>query len=98
MSADPQTGPVPGPQEGPPHLAWHHASADEVVAYWKTDPERGLDEDEANARLARVGPNRLPEEPPDPVWKKLYAQVSDFTVLALLGAAAIAAGLGLFAP
>jgi Ca2+-transporting ATPase len=39
----------------------------------------------------------LPEEPPEPVWRKVVAQVSDFTVLALIGAAAIAAGLGLFA-
>jgi Ca2+-transporting ATPase len=69
-----------------------------VVAYWKTDTEKGLSETDAAERLAKVGPNRLPEEPPESVWAKLYGQVSDFTVLALIGAAAIAAGLGLFAP
>src|SRR5258706_6323842 len=53
---------------------------------------------EAGERLVRVGPNQLPEEPPEPWWKKLYEQVSDFTVVALIGAAAIAGGLGLFAP
>ncbi len=93
-----EPGLVPGRSEGPPQLAWHHATAEEVAAYWKTDVETGVSDEEAVARLAKVGPNRLPEEPPESVWAKLYGQVSDFTVLALLGAAAIAAGLGLFAP
>ncbi|MDB4965020.1 MAG: Lead, cadmium, zinc and mercury transporting ATPase [Myxococcales bacterium] len=53
---------------------------------------------EAADRLVRIGRNRLPEEPPEPWYRKVVAQVSDFTVLALIGAAAIAAGLGLFAP
>src|SRR5690349_14156783 len=92
------SGLVPGRAEGPPQLAWHHASPAEVAGYWKTDLEKGLAADEAAARLAKVGPNRLPEEPPESVWVKLYGQVSDPTVLALIGAAAIAAGLGLFMP
>jgi Ca2+-transporting ATPase len=79
-------------------LAWHHASADEVASYWHSDLRDGLSADEAGERLVRIGRNRLPEEPPQPVWRKVLAQVSDFTVLALIGAAAIAAGLGLFAP
>jgi len=92
-------GPTPQPPHGaPPRLAWHHASADEILAYWQADPKSGLTDAAAADRLAKVGPNRLPEEPPEPWWKKLWAQVSDFTVLALLAAAAIAAGLGLFAP
>jgi Ca2+-transporting ATPase len=88
---------IPGRVEGSPQLAWHHVSAEEVAAYWQSDLAHGLSPEEAAARLRRVGPNRLPEEPPEPWWKKLYAQIADFTVLALLGAAAIAAGLGLFA-
>ncbi|HEX6839853.1 MAG TPA: cation-translocating P-type ATPase, partial [Polyangia bacterium] len=95
MSA--QRAPVPGPSPVPPRLAWHHASADEVAAYWQSDLKRGLSPDEARERLERIGRNRLPEEPPEPLWRKVVAQVSDFTVLALIGAAAIAAGLGLFA-
>jgi Ca2+-transporting ATPase len=92
-------GPTPQPPHGaPPRLAWHHASTDEVVAYWQSDAKNGLSDSAAADRLAKVGPNRLPEEPPEPWYKKLWAQISDFTVLALLAAAAIAAGLGIFAP
>jgi Ca2+-transporting ATPase len=92
-----ERAPVPAPSSEPPRLAWHCAGVDEVVSYWHGDTSRGLTVAEARERLARLGRNRLPEEPPAPIWKKLVAQVSDFTVLALIGAAAIAAGLGLFA-
>jgi Ca2+-transporting ATPase len=86
-----------GPSGEAPRLAWHHVPAQAVADYWRSDLEKGLEPTAAAERLARVGPNRLPEEPPEPAWKKLLAQLSDFTVLALLGAAAIAGGLGLFA-
>jgi Ca2+-transporting ATPase len=98
MPSPSETGLVPGRSEGPPQIAWHHSSPEEVADYWKTDLDKGLSPAEAQERLARVGPNKLPEAPPESFWSKLYGQVSDFTVLALLGAAAIAAGLGLFAP
>ena len=90
---------VPSGRSGePPRLAWHHVPAQAVADYWRSNLESGLDEAAAKERLERVGYNRLPEEPPEPTWKKLVAQLSDFTVLALLGAAAIAGGLGLFSP
>ena len=92
-----ESAPLPGPSATPPRLAWHHATADEIASYWHSDLERGLEPAEAEDRLVRIGRNRLPEEPPEPLWRKILAQVSDFTVLALVGAAAIAAGLGLFA-
>ncbi len=79
-------------------MAWHHVPATAVAAYWHSDLEKGLGAQVARERLLRVGENRLPQEPPEPIWKKLVAQVSDFTVLALIGAALIAGGLGLFMP
>src|SRR5690242_13138719 len=95
---EPSRGPIPGRADGPPRLAWHAASVEEVAAYWQTDGKSGLTEEAARERRANVGANQLPEAPPEPFLAKIYAQVADFTVLALLAAAAIAAGLGLFAP
>ena len=86
------------PDGSAPRLAWHHVPAQAVADYWQSDLKQGLTAAAATERLERVGPNSLPEAPPEPWWKKLVAQVSDFTVLALVGAAAIAGGLGLFAP
>ncbi len=91
--------PLPSAPDGAaPRLAWHHVPAQAVADYWQSNLETGLTSKDAKLRLERVGPNALPEAPPEPWWRKLVAQVSDFTVLALLGAAAIAGGLGLFAP
>ncbi len=87
-----------GPSGEAPRLAWHHVPAQGVADYWQSDLENGLSQQAAAERLARVGENRLPEEPPEAWWKKLIAQVKDFTVLALIAAAAIAGGLGLFMP
>ena len=80
-----------------PRLAWHHAAVEEVSVYWQSDVTRGLSQAAASDRLLKLGANRLPEPKPEGLLTKLIAQVSDFTVLALLGAAAIAAGLGVFA-
>jgi len=91
-------GPVPVRSDGPPRLAWHHASVEEVTAYWQSDAKRGLSSESASDRLGKIGHNKLPEAPPESFFAKIYGQVSDFTVLALLVAAGIAAGLGLFAP
>jgi Ca2+-transporting ATPase len=89
---------VPAPTKGAPRLAWHYASPEEVAAYWQSSLSNGLETNEARSRLERLGKNRLPEEPPESWWKKLYKQVTDFTVLALIGAAGIAGALGLLAP
>ena len=98
VSDDRVSGPAHQPSDGPPRLAWHHATPEEVAAYWQSDLKNGLSPEAAAERLVRIGPNQLPEEPPEGWLKKLWAQLTDFTVLALIGAAAIAAGLGLFAP
>jgi magnesium-transporting ATPase (P-type) len=41
--------------------AWHAIAAGEVVKRLATNSEKGLDAAEAAARLAKHGPNRLPE-------------------------------------
>ena len=61
-----------------------------------TEPDRGLDRDEARARLARDGPNELTADAPEPVWRKLLAQFQNVLVVLLLVATAISAGLWLY--
>ena len=45
---------------------------------------QGLSTTEADARLARVGPNALPERPPTPVWRRLLGQFRSPLILILL--------------
>jgi P-type Ca2+ transporter type 2C len=87
--------PLPG---NPRRRAFHAAPPAVVATYWASSLDAGLTRQEAEKRLTRLGPNKLAEEPPPTLLRRLLAQVSDFTVLALLAAAAIAAGLALFAP
>ncbi len=55
---------------------------------------RGLTADEARKRLARQGPNRLPQPPtPSPLWR-LARQFDNLLILVLIAAAAITAALG----
>jgi P-type Ca2+ transporter type 2C len=54
---------------------------------------RGLSSSEATARLARVGPNALPERLPDPLWRRFARQFQSPLVLILLAALVFDAGL-----
>ena len=72
-----------------------HASAHEQVAReLDSDSERGLDEDEAEARLARVGPNRL-ERAAGPAYAAIaLRQFADPLVGLLIAAAAVSFLIG----
>lgn len=54
----------------------------------------GLEEADAQRRLARHGPNRLREKPPRPTWLKFLDQFRDLLVIVLLGAAVLAGAIG----
>lgn len=56
----------------------------------------GLQPNEASARLHSDGPNELPHEEPEPLWKKFLAQFQETLILLLLGSAAISALMGKF--
>jgi len=75
----------------PPYL---RAAAD-VLAELGTNPNTGLDDDEARARRARYGPNRLTETRGKPAWRRFLEQFTDVLVVLLLVAAAISAALWL---
>ena len=64
-----------------------------LVAALGTDPERGLADDDAGARLERHGANELASEPAVPAWRKFLAQFQDVLVVLLLAATAISAFL-----
>jgi Ca2+-transporting ATPase len=60
-----------------------------VAAALGTDPDAGLTNDEAGARLSRFGPNRLELERPVPAWRKFLLQFKSPLVYLLLVAVAI---------
>jgi magnesium-transporting ATPase (P-type) len=66
--------------------AWHALSADEVVRRVATNREKGLDADEAAARLRKYGPNRLPEGKKRGPFMRFLAQFNNILVYVLLGA------------
>jgi Ca2+-transporting ATPase len=73
---------------------WHAMPADEVVAALGTHTRDGLADAEAARRLARDGPNLLPEGAHRGPLLILLAQFADFTVAVLAAAAILAGALG----
>jgi Ca2+-transporting ATPase len=72
-----------------PDLPPYRRNSAEVLAALRLDPKRGLDSAEAQRRLELSGPNELPQEPPEPAWRKLLAQLQDALTILLLVAAAV---------
>ena len=83
-----QTGPEPAPSESA-----HARPAEEVLAALGSGA-RGLDPAEAAARLARHGPNTLPQAKPRHPLARFAAQFNSALIYFLLAAAAGAALLG----
>jgi Ca2+-transporting ATPase len=71
----------------------YRASADQVLADLRVDPQTGLTHAEAQQRLAKFGPNELTASRPVPAWRKFLAQFEDALVILLLVATAISATL-----
>lgn len=80
-----ETPPPPGP--------WHALSAEEVRATLGTT-EQGLTEAEARDRLAQVGPNAIPEEPPPGLLTVLIRQFRSPLSYILMVAVAISLAIG----
>lgn len=71
-------------------------SADAVVAALGSDATHGLDDREAQARLAHCGPNELATERATPAWRRFLAQFQDTLVALLLVATAVSIGLWVY--
>ena len=70
-------------------FAPHAEIADQVVSDLDSDARRGLDEDEARARLQSEGPNKLRSAPEVPRWRRLLSQFKDPLVVLLLAAVVV---------
>jgi Ca2+-transporting ATPase len=57
---------------------------------------QGLSTVEAEERLARLGPNALPEQPPQPVWRRFVRQFNSPLIFILLFALAFDLGLWVY--
>ncbi|WP_104992345.1 cation-translocating P-type ATPase [Deinococcus sp. NW-56] len=82
--------PAPAPADPP----WHLLEASAALAALGTPPERGLDDEEAGNRLARLGPNELIDRGAKSPWKILLEQLTAVMVLILIAAAGLSALLG----
>ena len=75
-------------------VAPHTLDAEAVAALLEVRPETGLSARQALERLARAGPNRLPQAPARSPWRVLLAQFKSILILILLGAVVLAALVG----
>jgi len=73
---------------------WHHLSASEVLAHFKSNDERGLNRTEAIRRLADYGPNELQGARRVSPWAILFEQFKNLLILILLFAVVLSAFLG----
>jgi magnesium-transporting ATPase (P-type) len=69
-------------------------SQPDVLMSLGSDAAQGLSDEEAARRLAEHGPNRPPESPERPVWRRIVGQLVQPLILVLLVAGAITAALG----
>ncbi|WP_460564738.1 cation-transporting P-type ATPase [Hydrogenophaga aquatica] len=77
-----------------PFCAHPHALSPQQTLDTLASTPRGLTSVQAQERLERFGPNRLPEPPKDGVVKRFLRHFHDVLIYILLGAAAITAVLG----
>jgi len=71
--------------------AWYSRSPDAVAAALNVDPAAGLSGAEVAKRLAATGPNALPEEEPEPGWRRFLDQYRSYMQIILVAAAVVSA-------
>lgn len=57
--------------------AWFGVDVADVAGRLSVDPQRGLDQSEADRRLAEYGPNEIPREAPPSTWAIALEQLSN---------------------
>lgn len=87
------TAAVERPGEKQIERAWHAMEASEALGAFGT-PAGGLDEDEAERRLAAHGPNRLPKGKQRGPLVRFLLQFHNLLIYVLIAAGALAASIG----
>ena len=70
-------------------LTFHHQAVDEVVRTLKTDPVRGLNEQQVQDKRAQYGENRLREKKQKSLLVRFLEQFKDVMILILIAAAVV---------
>lgn len=73
---------------------WHNLEASEALQKLKSDLHKGLKSLDAQQRLLVFGPNKMVEEKPQGFAARLWGQMKDFLVKALMASAVICLLLG----
>lgn len=84
---------VNGATEARVQAAWHSLAAEDVLAQLRTS-QSGLSQDEADARHARYGANRLPAAPARSAFLRFLLQFHNILIYVLLGCAVLTAVFG----
>ncbi len=75
-------------------VVWYQLTPEQAVAQLGSDAVHGLGAEEAAARLAHYGPNRLAEKSRPGPFALFLAQFRNFLIVVLFGAALLAAAVG----
>jgi len=73
---------------------WFSKSQEEVLSEYNVSPAAGLTTEEAQARLAKYGENKLKGKPKKSLIALFFAQLQDMLIYVLLGAAVITVYIG----
>lgn len=75
------------------HSHVYAMSVQDVMASYGTS-EAGLDENEAQQRGQKLGPNSLPMAPPKPAWRRFLGQLNSVFLYILIASALVSALIG----
>ncbi|MFN3360033.1 MAG: cation-translocating P-type ATPase [Pseudanabaenaceae cyanobacterium] len=79
-----------------PQPAWFSLPVSEVLHYWRTDPDRGLDYPTVKHRQQEFGKNELPQGRTRSPLRIFYEQFTNIMLLLLLGVAAVSGALDFY--
>ena len=72
------------------------ATTGTVLKHFQVNERKGLSDAQVKASTAKHGLNKIPEDPPTPLWELILEQFKDQLVIILLGSAAVSFVLALF--